>query len=156
MSDETTEDAPLVEEFTAVTALAFGAEFTRELDAQKTADALAVAAFLMEYAPTLTEQAADGDEEDEADGMPTGPLSTVHCLHDPADTIQAAAVRGEAVGVRIVAGGGDAIGVVLTARDARAFAAGLLNAADEADGSSPLLMFRKPEEVRGDGPPQAG
>jgi hypothetical protein len=154
--EEIPEEAPLLEEFNAREALAFGAEFVKTMAPADTTQALAVATFLMEYAAAGVEHEHEPDEADEADGMPAGPVRYVQCSDTPTDGLQLVGTKSGWVCVRIVSGGTEVLGgVVLTAKAARSFAAGLLDAADEADGSSPLLMFQPPKGGPPDVTPQA-
>lgn len=146
MEDTTPEaDGPVLEEFTAREALAFGAEFVRSLAPSGTAEVLAVAAFLMEYAAAGFELEADDDEPYES-GMPAGPLYDVRCAVTPSEQAQVVGLASGRVGLRTAGADGPGVTLAITAKDARGFAAALLNAADDADGTSPLLMFRKAEE----------
>ncbi|MFD6638311.1 hypothetical protein ACFWDN_21120 [Micromonospora chalcea] len=86
--------------------------------------------------------AEDGAEEYPEPG-PLGPLTEVHCSDTPSDlaTVQGgrSAVHGAVVRLAVGTAQGGGM-VLLTPADARRFAAGLLNAADEADGTAGLAF----------------
>lgn len=80
--------------------------------------------------------------------MREGPLTFARCAENPADTVgvRSASLRiGNIVAIAVTQNDEQNI-VVLSPKDARAFAAGVLNSADEADGTSPLVFL--PEGAR--------
>ncbi|RLK22624.1 hypothetical protein DER29_0461 [Micromonospora sp. M71_S20] len=131
-------------------ALAVGMEVIEDADAgaatcgtspERAAVALEIARFLVgadgydEEADEETEEAAQLD----AIG-PLGALASVTCSVSPGDTAAVDAyqtVRGKRVRV-VTTDSGNRHTIVLTPEDARRFAAGILNAADAADGTSGL------------------
>jgi hypothetical protein len=133
--------------FTAEAALAFGATYASTLGVAGTNAALSVAAFLMAHAGAEVVE-CECEECDEVEpGMPVGPTYAVRCAVEPSERAEVVGLASGRVGLRYVGEDGDAITLALTAKDARGFAAAILNAADDADGSSPLLMFRTSEEA---------
>ncbi|MFG3715784.1 hypothetical protein [Micromonospora sp. NPDC047730] len=106
-----------------------------------------VAAFLMDYSAPPEPEASEepegeteaADEKDSEPG-PLGPVRHAVCAVSPPDAAYTEAyrtVRGPMVRLG-VADGPSRFNVVLTPSDARRFAAGILNAADEADGTDAL------------------
>lgn len=100
--------------------------------AERAGAALEVASFIL----GLEEEE---DDEDAASGI-VGPSQTVECSVTTGDSAKVDAFRGP-LGVRVrvsVAEGGNENMVILTPADARRYAAAILNAADEADGTTGL------------------
>ncbi|MDG4792686.1 hypothetical protein [Micromonospora sp. WMMD1082] len=98
--------------------------------------ALEVATFLLDY-----DTPAPADDPEPG---PLGPKRTVSCADTPADkaTVQGGMSTAHGPAVRLSVHGPNGGGlVILTPDDARRFAAGLLDAADEADGGAGRLMF---------------
>ncbi|MEV0267704.1 hypothetical protein AB0H43_02925 [Hamadaea sp. NPDC050747] len=122
-------------------------------DVVRTAVALAVAQFLLDNEAYIEPEPTEGDVIDTTDSVPAGPARKVMCAANPGDY---AYVRsGRTVGGSGFVGlvnlaDGETTQVVLSPADARRYAAGILDAADEADGTSPLLWLGK-----GDDGPQA-
>lgn len=88
------------------------------------------------------------DEDEDAEPEPLGPLRYVACQAAPGDLVAVRAVGiGERAALVLEARVSDeSAKIVLTPTLARQFAAGMLDAADEADGESPLLWA-----IRSDG-----
>lgn len=106
------------------------------------------AALVNTLAPTIPEDVGlePGDVDPRPETIPMHPMTRTHCVVDPADYAEAVAgVRDDdvrAVAVKIAVGG--RVGsVVFTPPLARCFAAGLLNAADAADGTVPLNFVKE-------------
>lgn len=117
--------------------------------AERSAAALDVARFLLYGA-----KAADDEEyEEEAEG-PVGPAYTVESCFGPGDRayVRAGAQEGSRYVMLMLTADGEHCKVPLSPRDARMFAAGILNAADEAEGGSPLLGWVGGED--GEEPPR--
>ncbi|MEV1157720.1 hypothetical protein AB0J27_20205 [Micromonospora chokoriensis] len=105
----------------------------------RVAAAIAVASFLLGLDEDGEEVDEDADEEPTVSGI-VGAVQSVSCCVTPSDGATADAFRGP-LGTRVRLGireGGSRSMVILTPADARRFAAGLLNAADEADGTAGL------------------
>ncbi|OZV74783.1 hypothetical protein CA850_29850 [Micromonospora echinospora] len=131
---------------TPTSALAEAREFVLSLPGAGELDAAAlaqqingIATLLLEYA----ERPAPDDEIDtDAEPGPLGALSSVPCTVVPSDSAWVDAyqtVRGKRVRLGLV-DGSTRPNIVVTPSDARRYAAGILNAADEADGTSRLLF----------------
>lgn len=93
----------------------------------------------------VTEKESE-EEPSTASTVAVGPARRVPCSVSPGDYAYVRACKvGQrpAVGLEIGADG-ESAQVVLGVRDARAYAAGILDAADEAEGGSPLLYFEHP------------
>lgn len=83
------------------------------------------------------------DDYGPEDAIPAGPLRRAACIHTPGDE---AAIQGIALGNReavafTIKAGEETSQVILSPGHARALAAGILNAADEADGTTPLVFI---------------
>ncbi|MGC5319299.1 hypothetical protein ACPXB5_11230 [Micromonospora arida] len=109
---------------------------------ERVAAAIEVAAFLL----GLDE---DGEEVDEDEDAPviSAPATRVSCTVSPGDYVEVFAEPNDydtpRVRLRVVEGVRPS-SVALTPADARSLAAGLLNAADEADGTTPLTFTTPP------------
>ncbi|GAA4981369.1 hypothetical protein [Actinopolymorpha pittospori] len=81
-------------------------------------------------------------EEYEEEAVAAGPTRSVNCHEDPGDLIAVRAARGGPHGAIVLfqtkSASADPMTVVLKPAVARSFAAGILDAADEADGTSRL------------------
>lgn len=102
--------------------------------------ALQVAAFLLAEA-----EAAEVPEATASDYEPAGPGRTLTCDTDPEDKLfvrSATPTTGVAgrpiVGFEATSASGAVVQLLASPAKARAFAAGILDAADEADGTTPL------------------
>ncbi|MDG4801703.1 hypothetical protein [Micromonospora sp. WMMD980] len=110
--------------------------------------ALSVAAFLVEYGEPEADDEAPA-QLDISEAMPAGPARRVMCSATPGDF---AYVRSGRVGARPfvhveVHSDGELAAVALALAEARAYAAGILDACDEAEGGSPLLVFQPRQEA---------
>lgn len=135
--------------FTPRAALAFGFGYVDEIGTlgrrrglahEEASAAVKVAEFLMSWqAEGEIEAAAEDAPEDYIAG---GPVRQVQCALDACDVAQVVATANGYIGLRVVPSGNEeaSIGVVLTPVLARQFAAGILNACDEADGTTPLTF----------------
>ncbi|MEU8655240.1 hypothetical protein [Actinoplanes philippinensis] len=107
---------------------------------ERTFAALAVAEFL------LDEHGGDeGNGEPEPGPVePAGPVREIACEVDPGDSLRVVGVKAPdsrsrpCVAFRATAQAGDSVEVIISPTRARTFAAGVLDAADEADGTTPL------------------
>lgn len=116
--------------------------------------ALEIARFLVESTSEVTAESTEDDSEgdgrvDLTQAVTVGPARKVMCAAEAGDYAYCRAGRSQGrpfVGIEISADG-ERSHVVLTVPEARAYAAGILDAADEAEGGSPLLNFVKPEET---------
>ncbi|MEU4568681.1 hypothetical protein [Micromonospora sp. NPDC023956] len=114
-----------------------------------------IAAFLLDYPDgwadeepeeEAVESAEDDDEIDPDDAVPVGPARKVMCDASPGDSVYVRAGRsGGRTGTPFVGlnveSDGEHRQIYLSPTKARAYAAGILDAADEAEGRSPLLRF---------------
>lgn len=93
------------------------------------------------------EDDAEYDEVDELTAV--GPTRSVRCAETPTDGVSVRPAVAPNLGPIVALGavqGGDTAMIALRPSDARRFAAGVLDAADEADGTEPLL-FMPPGDV---------
>ncbi|WP_329105481.1 hypothetical protein OG792_32755 [Micromonospora sp. NBC_01699] len=115
--------------------------------------ALDVAQFLMEYAAPADDEEAEPDPRIVlAESLPAGPARRVQSSASPGDYVY---VRGgKSNGVPFVAletvVDGELTQLALSLVEVRAFAAGALDCADEAEGASPLLVFQPREGAPGE------
>lgn len=142
--------------FTPSTALAFGFGFVDEVGKsgrhrgqahEEATAAVEVANYLMTWQAEAEIEAETEDAEE--DYVPGGPVRQVQCTLDGCDVAQVVATANGYIGLRVVPDGNEeaSIGVVLTPTQARQFAAGILNTADEADGTAPLMFGRPSADV---------
>lgn len=82
-----------------------------------------------------------------AEDIPAGPIYSARCIDTEGDVVATRGVDhgqyGPVVAVQVRAGA-DIGTILLKPGPARAFAAGILNAADEADGTQPLMFSPHP------------
>ncbi|SCL33063.1 hypothetical protein GA0070616_4625 [Micromonospora nigra] len=124
-------------------ALAKGREFAVSFGNHAPADDMARVA--LDTAAWMLENADPQPAEDTRDPGPLGPKREVACADTPTDkaTVQGgvSAVHGPSVRLSVASGTTGGGLVILTTADARRFAAGILDAADEADGGNGPLLF---------------
>ncbi|MFG3710146.1 hypothetical protein [Micromonospora sp. NPDC047730] len=97
-----------------------------------------------EEEPEQGETSIDGPL-DLAEATPVGPARRVECIASPGDYayVRPGKVSGKPFVHIEVHADGETESVFLAISEARRFAAGILDAADEAEGGSPLLHFVK-------------
>lgn len=122
---------------------------------ERLAEVRELARFILGEEETEEVEEVDAEEPEEGrlnlrEGMPNGPAYRVQCAATPGDYAYTRSGKsGNRPFVYVEAtADGETRAVALDVAEARAFAAAILNAADDAEGASPLLMFQpSPEDA---------